>query len=88
MLFGLASPKVFFIQEIPVAYIENFTWFIHMGRVGYVEPLCGYAKRSLLSFYDECVYEGVLKFNIEVKAWSDKCLAKCTTLVRGDDTYF
>lgn len=71
-----------------MVYIDNFIWKMHMGRVGYVEPLCGYAKSCLFSFYYGNRYEEILKINIEVKAWSDRYLAKCTTLVRGDDTYF
>ena len=42
----------------------------------YVEPLCGHAKRDLLSSLLESVYEGILKSGIEVKVWSEECLAK------------
>jgi len=47
-----------------------------MGRVGYAEPLCGYAISSLLPFLCGSGYEGILKYGIEVKAVSDECLAK------------
>lgn len=33
-------------------------------------------------------YEGIPKAGIEVKAWSEKCLAKCVAVARGEDTYF
>lgn len=33
-------------------------------------------------------YEGISKSGIEVKARSDKCLAKCVAVTRGDETYF
>ncbi len=49
---------------------------IHTGRVGYAEPLCGHAKSSLLPFECGSAYEGIPKAGIEVKAVSDKCLAK------------
>ena len=57
------------------------------GRVEYVEPLCGHAKRYLL-FYREGSYEGILKSGIEVKVSSEGCLAKCAAVARGKDTYF
>ena len=49
---------------------------IHTGRVGCAEPLCGHAKNCLLSFLRGSGYEGISKAGIEVKAVSDKCLAK------------
>ena len=58
------------------------------GRVEYVEPLCGYAMRYLLSFIREGSYEGILKSGIEVKVSSEGCLAKCAAVARGKDTYF
>ena len=41
-----------------------------------MEPLCGHAKRYLLSSLLESAYEGILKSGIEVKVWSEECLAK------------
>ena len=38
--------------------------------------------------YREGSYEGILKSGIEVKVSSEGCLAKCTAVVRGEDTYF
>ena len=58
------------------------------GRVEYVEPLCGHAKRYLLSFIREGSYQGILKSGIEVKVSSEGCLAKCAAVARGKDTYF
>lgn len=56
--------------------------------VRYVEPLCGHAMRYLLSLFCESAYEGILIADIEVKVRSDECLAKCTAVVWGEDTYF
>lgn len=36
----------------------------------------------------ESAYEGILIADIEVKVRSDECLAKCTAVVWGEDTYF
>ena len=48
-----------------------------------MEPLCGHAKRDLLSSLLESVYEGILKSGIEVKVWSEECLAKkCSSCMR------
>ena len=58
------------------------------GRVEYVEPLCGHAMRCLLSLLNGSEYDGILKSDIEVKAWSDKCLAKSVAVTWGVDTYF
>ena len=41
---------------------------IHTGRVGYVEPLCGHAKRCLLPLLYGSEYEGTWKDDVEVKA--------------------
>ena len=41
---------------------------IHTGRVEYVEPLCGHAKRCLLSLLYGSEYEGTWKADVEVKA--------------------
>ena len=41
-----------------------------------MKPLCGHAKRDLLSSLLESVYDGILKSGIEVKIWSEECLAK------------
>ena len=60
---------------------------IHTGRVGYVEPLCGHAKRCLLSFLYGSICEGILKSDIETKAGSDECLAKCAAVARGNEAY-
>ena len=38
--------------------------------------------------YREGSYEGILKSGIEVKAGSERCLAKCAAVARGKDTYF
>jgi hypothetical protein len=57
--------------------------------VEYVEPLCGHAKRYLLSLYTkESLHEGMPKSGIEVKVRSEDCLAKCVAVIRGNDTYF
>jgi hypothetical protein len=56
--------------------------------VGYVEPLCGYAKTYLLSLYKESSHEEIPKSGIEVKVRSEDCLAKCVAVTRGKDTYF
>lgn len=45
-------------------------------------------RSACFHFIMKIDYEEILKDSVEVKAWSDKYLAKCTTLVRGDDTYF
>ena len=60
---------------------------IHTGRVGYAEPLCGHAKSCLLLFLYGSVYEGILKSGIEVKAVSDKCLAKSVAVTWGYEAY-
>lgn len=61
---------------------------MYTGHVEYVEPLCGYAMRYLLSFLYESAYEGILFSDIEVKVGSEKYLAKYTAVVWGNDTYF
>lgn len=53
-----------------------------------MEALCGHAMRYLLSLFCESAYEGILIADIEVKVRSDECLAKCTAVVWGEDTYF
>ena len=58
---------------------------IHTGRVGCAEPLCGHAKSRLLPFFGGSAYEGILKSGIEVKAVSDKCLAKSVAVTWGND---
>ena len=60
---------------------------MHTGRVGYAEPLCGHAKSCLLSFLYGSIYEGILKSGIEVKAVSDKCLAKSVAVTWGYEAY-
>ena len=60
---------------------------MHTGRVGCAEPLCGHAKSCLLSFLYGSVYEGILKSGIEVKAVSDKCLAKSVAVTWGYEAY-
>ena len=44
---------------------------IHTGRVEYVEPLCGHAKRCLLSSLYGSEYEGTWKADVEVKAGAE-----------------
>ena len=53
-----------------------------------MEPLCGHAMRYLLSLFCESAYEGILIADIEVKVRSDECLAICTAVGWGVDTYF
>jgi len=60
---------------------------MHTGRVGYAEPLCGHAKSCLLLILCGSVYEGILKSGIEVKAVSDKCLAKSVAVTWGYEAY-
>ena len=46
-------------------------------------------RQEMLAFiFYEGVYEEILFSAIEVKVWSDKCLAKYTAVVWGKDTYF
>lgn len=60
---------------------------MHTGRVEYVEPLCGHAEIFLL-LRNLKVKRGNICIDIEVKAVSGKCLAKCAAVARGDDTCF
>jgi len=49
-----------------------------------VEPLGRFAMIYLL-FLSEC--EEILKECIEAKGWSEKNLAKCVAVTRGDEAY-
>ena len=69
-------------------YIENFIGQMRTGRVEYAEPLCEHAMRYLLSFWVEVQTMEYWFSDIEVKVWSDECLAKCTAVVRGNEAYF
>ena len=54
-----------------------------------MEPLCGHAMRSLLSYMMKVhVMEYGNRFYIETKEGSEECLAKYTAVVLGNDTYF
>lgn len=52
-----------------------------------MELLCGYAMRCLPSLFCEGEYEEIPGNGIEVKAWSEDCLAECVAGTRGDDAY-
>lgn len=53
-----------------------------------MEPLCGHAMRSLLSYMKVHVMEYGNRFYIETKVGSEQGLAKYTAVVLGNDTYF
>ena len=51
-----------------------------------MEPLGRFAMIYLLFFmWSEC--EEILKECIEAKVWSEKNLAKCVAVTRGDEAY-
>ena len=90
MLFGLISPELI-LSKMQTEACEC-TLTISYTNAYRTCGICGATIRTRQEipafFYREGSYEGILKSGIEVKVSSEGGLAKCTAVVRGEDTYF
>ena len=50
-----------------------------------MEPLGRFAKMDLL--FERSEREGMLKYYIEAKVWSEKNLTKCVAVTQDDEAY-
>ena len=90
MLFGLTSPEMI-LSKTGGGFLPGRTLKIEYINTYRTCGMCGAAMRTRQElpalFLCGSVYEGILKSGIEVKAVSDKCLAKSVAVTWGNEAY-